>query len=297
MPKRNYNYDELAALEAGLQALRRYNRVMLISGDEEHLSNPIIEKYILAERNSAEEKEYARLAIQAMKDFYLSHPDIPKRNRARCAERGGKEFFQVLEGAKVDVLYETGKLGVGTKAIEKRQQLQEENSIVAKAAQLQKMKDRIKRLPRRITIRQGVKLLGASISSTAVWSATSSSLTSIAAALGLGASAAAAVPAIAATAAVGVTCIAVDVAVSLIPKSVKKKIKDKGHELMQKASDTVEKAVRRFESTPTGQKVKKVIETHVEPVVKKGVEVIKNTYEKVKEKAKSMWTGLKSWFA
>ena len=82
----------------------------------------------------------------------------------------------------------------------------------------------------------------------------------------------------------------------MIPLQVKEKIKAKGHEMMEKAANVIEKNVERFEYTEVGQRVSSFVREKVAPIVSKGVESVNAAYDKVKAKANSMWTKLKSLF-
>ena len=82
----------------------------------------------------------------------------------------------------------------------------------------------------------------------------------------------------------------------MIPPQVKEKIKAKGHEMMEKAANVIVKNVERFEHTEVGQRVSSFVREKVAPIVSKGVETVNAAYDKVKAKANSMWTKLKSLF-
>ena len=75
---RTFEFDDIAAVEASLKNLRRYNQAMYISVDEKFIDNELAELYFRSEEGSdkkiALEKMIGAAAIQACND----NPDIPQ---------------------------------------------------------------------------------------------------------------------------------------------------------------------------------------------------------------------------
>lgn len=69
---RTIEFDDIAALEASLKNLRRYNQAMYISVDEAFINNELAESYFRAEESSADEisleKMIGAAAIKACND-------------------------------------------------------------------------------------------------------------------------------------------------------------------------------------------------------------------------------------
>ena len=292
------HYDERAALQVGLDALLRYNKAMYISLDEKQLEIPAINEFFKAEPNSPQEQSLAKMLIFAAKETFLTHPDIPERNRCACALRGVKEFHQVLEAAKTDYLKETGYFGAGLSAEVKYNERQKENIVFRNAAIMARTKQDIKKLPSTILRGQGARtiagLVGGALGQLSLQSAAGSAITAAATSLGITTATVTGGVAIATGA---LTIAAVELVYSLIPAKVKQDAKEKACDMMKRAGAQIEKVSKKLADTPIGKTTTTLYNEYVEPVVSKGAAKIKECYTKVKEKAKSTWTKLKSFFA
>ena len=83
----------------------------------------------------------------------------------------------------------------------------------------------------------------------------------------------------------------------LIPDSVKNKVKETAKRAFEKTANIIEKNVERFANTSFGSKVMNVMNTKVAPIIERGVEKVVTACSTVKQKAKSLWTKVKSFFA
>ena len=86
-------------------------------------------------------------------------------------------------------------------------------------------------------------------------------------------------------------------ATSLIPDSVKNKVKATAKKAFEKTANIIEKNVERFANTTFGSKVVTVMNTKVAPILERGVEKVAEACSTIKQKAKSIWTKVKSIFA
>ena len=86
-------------------------------------------------------------------------------------------------------------------------------------------------------------------------------------------------------------------ATSLIPDEVKDKVKETSIIAIERTAAIVNKNIERFANTHFGSKVVKVMNEKVTPVIQRGVEKVAEICSQVKQKAKSMWTKIKSYFA
>lgn len=86
-------------------------------------------------------------------------------------------------------------------------------------------------------------------------------------------------------------------ATSLIPDSVKNKVKATAKNAFEETANIIEKNVERFANTSFGSKVVNVMNTKVAPIIERGVEKVVAACSTVKQKAKSWLTKAKSFFA
>lgn len=262
--KAEFNYDERFALQVGMNALLRYNKAMYISIEEQNIDIPTISEYFKAEPNSMKEREFAKILVIAAKDTYLTHPDIPERNRIKCALRGAKEFHQVLEASKNDYLKEIGYFGAGLSAEEKYNQRQKENIMVRNATIAKMAESRLKKVPTDILKKEGIKqaarFVGVDLSG--------GTATMI--------------------------VIATDVVCEMIPNEAKQKAKDSACYMMERAGNQIEKAARKLADTPIGRTVTNCYTQYVQPVVEKGYSKMEELHDKAKTGLQSLWTRVKS---
>ena len=149
----HYNYDERAAIEAGLRALITYNKAMTFSVDEKFIDSDIIEQYFKAEdENKAADLEKI-IGASAVKACY-DNPDILRKKHN--SQLMASQLLDACRAAKIEYEYNTGKYGVGLKAEAEYKKRQEEHRIVTTATYIEKAKHDIKRLPARI-LKSGVK--------------------------------------------------------------------------------------------------------------------------------------------
>ena len=296
--KAEFYYDERAALQIALSSLLRYNKAMFLSIEEQSIDVPTISKFFKAEPNSIEERELAKLLIMAVKDTYLTHPDIPEQNRCHCALRGAKEFHMVLEASKNDYLRETGYFGVGLRAEEKYNERQKGNLMVRNVALADMAKQRIKKVPVDIIKKQGVKtvagFIGSALGQLGFQSVAGGSMATIATSLGISTAVLSGGVAVATGA---LSVIAVDVILGVIPDKVKKTAKNNAIQVIEKAGSQIEKATKVLANTSIGKSVSNLYNEYIEPIIDKGARKIEEYYDKAKAKLKSGWTKLKSYFA
>ena len=279
----HYNFDERAAIEAGLRALITYNKAMAFSVDEKFIDSDIIEQYFKAEdENKAADLEKI-IGASAVKACY-DNPDIVRKKHN--SQLMASQFLDACRAAKIEYEYNTGKYGVGLKAEAEYKKRQEEHRRVTTHD--------IKRLPARI-LKSGVKraivpvVVGHIAASGALGTAIAGASVTIAS---VTISAPLVIGAVVGTA----ITLAAEAVWRFTPPAVKKKIKDTIHTVAQKAEATIERAVEKFENTTIGKKVKYVMEEKVAPVINRGVEIVEHAYETVKSKVKSGWTRLISLF-
>ena len=109
---RTFEFDDIAAVDASLKNLRRYNQAMYISVDEKFIDNDLAELYFRAEEGSQEEialeKMIGAAAIHACND----NPDIPQKYKQKVGNRMQREFLSSFRASKVDFLYHSGQLGM-----------------------------------------------------------------------------------------------------------------------------------------------------------------------------------------
>lgn len=264
---RTIEFDDIAAVEASLKNLRRYNQAMYISVDEAFINNELAELYFRAEESSADEISFEKMigaaAIKACND----NPDIPQEYKQKVGNRMQRELLSSFRAAKVDFMYYSGQLGMPTsiKAEKERENRHKEIAIVAKTNYINKATKIIRRRSVRIAEKEGFrKALEGLIDNepTIKW-----------------------------------TTRAFMWATSLIPDEVKAKVKETAKTSFEKTATIIEKNVERFANTSFGSKVVKVLNEKVAPVIERGIDKVVETCSKVKQKAKSLWTKVKSFFA
>lgn len=264
---RTIEFDDIAAVEASLKNLRRYNQAMYISVDETFINKELAEPYFRAEESSADEisleKMIGAAAIKACND----NPDIPQEYKQKVGNRMQRELLSSFRAAKVDFMYYSGQLGMPTsiKAEKEREKRHKEIAIVAKTNYINKATKIIRRRSVRIAEKEGVrKVLEVLTDSepTIKW-----------------------------------TTRVIMWATSLIPDEVKDKVKETSIIAIERTAAIVNKNIERFANTHFGSKVVKVMNEKVAPVIQRGVEKVAEICSQVKQKAKSMWTKIKSYFA
>lgn len=265
--KKTFEFDDIVAVEIALANLRRYNQAMYISLDDSHIDNEIAEKYFRAPDGS-EEKLILRKAIRAAAIMSCNdNPDIPDKYKRKVGDRMSREFVSLMDAAAIDFQYFSGEFGMpGTSKAEKeREKRHKEIAIVRKTHFIDKTTKKIRKRGLRIVEKSGIEkiiLIGIEEEPVARWTARSIMWAS-----------------------------------DLIPGEVKKKIKEKAEDAWEKASNTINRHIERFERTSFGSKVKTVMENKVMPVVEKGYNKVADACSSLKNKAKSLWTKTKSIFA
>lgn len=286
--KKNFNIEEKIAVQEGLKALYIYNKAMKFSLDEAYIDANVLSEYFLSDDIPFCidcEKKIGAAAIRCCYD----NPDIlqkEKNARLMC-----NQMQEAVRGAKIEAEYNMGKYGIGKIAEAERERRKRENSVVQKAVFIEKAKNTIQKTPLNAAKSGMVKnvitpyILSALLTHGVISAPTVT-------VLGLSIS----TPFVVGVAVMAGMGIAYEAASRLIPLQVKEKIKAKGHEMMEKAANVIEKNVERFEHTEVGQRVSSFVREKVAPIVSKGVETVNAAYDKVKAKANSMWTKLKSLF-
>lgn len=260
--KRTFEFDDIAALDASLKNLRRYNQAMYISVDEKFLDNDLAEQYFNAEEGSEQELAFERMIGAAAILACNVNPDIPQEYKLKVGNRMQRESLSAYRAAKVDFLYYSGRLGVPIKAETEREKRHKEIAIVGKTHYLKKATKIIKKRSIHLAEREGIKsLIGELTDSKPIikW-----------------------------------TTRGIMWATSLIPDRVKNEVKEKGKEVFEKTANIIEKNVERFTKTPFGSKVENVMKTKVAPIVERGVQKVAIACSTVKQKFKSSWTKFKS---
>ena len=291
-------YDERTALQVGLNSLLRYNNAMFLSIDEQCIDIPTITNFFKAKPNSIEERELAKLLVIAVKDTFLTHPDIPEQNRYRCALRGAKEFHMVLEASKNDYLRETGYFGVGLRAEEKYNERQKSNLMVRNAAIADMAKQRLMKVPTDILKKQGVKavaaFIGGALGQLGFHSVAGGTIATIAASLGISTAVLSGGVSLVAGA---LSVIAVDVIWGVIPDNVKRKAKDNAIQTIEKVGSQIERTTTVLATTSIGKSASNLYHEYVEPIIEKGARKIEEYYDIAKSKIKAGVTRLKSYLA
>ena len=264
---RTFEFDDIAAVDASLKNLRRYNQAMYISVDEKFIDNDLAELYFRAEEGSKEEialeKMIGAAAIQACND----NPDIPQKYKLKVGNRMQREFLSSFRASKVDFLYHSGEFGMPTaiQAEKERERRHKEIAIVGKTHYIDKVIKKIKRTESYILKRNGIKTILSTVIDeldTVRWTTRAIMWTS-----------------------------------NLLPDSVKNKVKATAKTAFEKTANIIEKNVERFANTSFGSKVVNVMNTKVAPIIERGVEKVVAACSTVKQKAKSLWTKVKSIFA
>lgn len=286
--KKNFSIEEKIAVQEGLKALYIYNKAMKFSLDEAYIDANVLSEYFLSDDIQFCidcEKKIGAAAIRCCYD----NPDIlqkEKNARLMC-----NQMQEAIRGAKIEAEYNMGKYGIGMIAEAERERRKRENSVVQKAVFIEKAKNTILKTPLNAAKSGMVKnvitpyILSALLTHGVISAPTVT-------VLGVSIS----TPFVVGVAVMAGMGIAYEAASRLIPLQVKEKIKAKGYEMMEKAANVIEKNVERFEHTEVGQRVSSFVREKVAPIVSKGVESVNAAYDKVKAKANSMWTKLKSLF-
>ena len=285
--KKNYSIEEKIAVEEGLKALYIYNKAMKFSLDEAYIDANVLSEYFLSDDKQFCidcEKKIGAAAIR----YCYDNPDIlqkEKNARLIC-----NQMQEAVRGAKIEAEYNMGKYGIGKIAEAERERRKRENSVVQKAVFIEKAKNTILKTPLNAA-KSGMAKKVAPYIVTALLSHGVISAPTVTV-LGLSIS----TPFVVSVAVMAGMGIAYEAASRLIPSQVKEKIKAKGREMMEKTANVIDKNVERFEHTEVGQRVSSFVREKVAPIVSKGVESVNAAYDKVKAKANSMWTKLKSLF-
>lgn len=285
--KKNFSIEEKIAVEEGLKALYIYNKAMKFSLDEAYIDANVLSEYFLSDDKQFCidcEKKIGAAAIR----YCYDNPDIlqkEKNARLIC-----NQMQEAVRGAKIEAEYNMGKYGIGKIAEAERERRKRENSVVQKAVFIEKAKNTILKTPLNAA-KSGMAKKVAPYIVTALLSHGVISAPTVTV-LGLSIS----TPFVVSVAVMAGMGIAYEAASRLIPSQVKEKIKAKGREMMEKTANVIEKNVERFEHTEVGQRVSSFVREKVAPIVSKGVESVNAAYDKVKAKANSMWTKLKSLF-
>ena len=264
---RTFEFDDIAAVEASLKNLRRYNQAMYISVDEKLIDNDLAELYFRAEEGSKEEvaieKMIGAAAIQACND----NPDIPQKYKQQVGNRMQREFLSAFRASKVDFFYHSGKFGMPTTILaeKERERRHKEIAIVGKTHYLDKATKIIRRRSIRLAEKEGIRKVVETITDKELTIRLVTQAT---------------------------LCVA-----SLIPESVKNEAKTVAKNVFEKTANVIEKNVERFANTPFGSKVINIMNTKVAPMIERGVEKVAEVCSTVKQKAKSFWTKVKSRFA
>ena len=109
---RTFEFDDIAAVEASLKNLRRYNQAMYISVDEKLIDNDLAELYFRAEEGSKEEVAIEKMIGAAAIQVCNDNPDIPQKYKQQVGNRMQREFLSAFRASKVDFFYHSGKFGM-----------------------------------------------------------------------------------------------------------------------------------------------------------------------------------------
>lgn len=266
--KRVFEFDDVCAVEVALGNLRRYNQAMYISLDEEYIDKEIAEKYFRAKEGSEEKKQLRKQIRAAAIMSCNDNPDIPEKYKRKVGDRMSREFVSAMDAAAVDFQYFSSEFGMpgSLKAEAEREKQHKEISIVRKTHYIDKVTKQIRKSSIRIVEKKGIKTFVEVVTNESPdvvrWATR-----------------------------------AIMFATRLIPESVKEATKQTAKKAFEKATNIIDKNIERFENTSFGSKVKNVIETKVAPVVQKGYEKVSKFCSSVKQKTKSILTGIKSIFA
>lgn len=265
--KKTFEFDDIVAVEIALGNLRRYNQAMYISLDNSHIDNEIAEKYFRA-LDGSEEKINLRKAIRASAIMSCNdNPDIPDKYKRKVGDRMSREYVSAMDAAAIDFQYFSGEFGMpGTVEAEKeREKRHKEIAIVRKTHYIDKTTKQIRKRGFRVVEKSGIETIISVVTDdvpTVKW-----------------------------------TTRVIMFVSRLIPDDVKIKIKEKAENAWEKASNTINRHIERFEQTPLGSKLKNVMENKVTPVIEKGYNRVADVCSSIKNKAKSLWTKAKSFFA
>ena len=116
--RREFSFDDCAAVEAGLKNFRRYNQAMYISPQPDYIDQQLVENYFRAQEGSQEEAMYedalSACAICSCND----NPDIPRKYKTKAIKKtlsipewlndlackDNVNFSNVLQDALIDKL-------------------------------------------------------------------------------------------------------------------------------------------------------------------------------------------------
>jgi len=265
--KKVFEFDDACGMEIALKNLRRYNQAMYISVDEKHIDSNLAEKFFRSKEGSEERLQLRKVIRAAAIMSCNDNPDIPSKYKQKVGDRMSREFVSSMEAAAVDFQYFSGEFGMpGTpKAEEEREKRHKEIAIVRKTHFIDRTTKKIRKGGFRIVEKKGLE---------------------------------------------GIISIIVDdeptikygakisgILIGIIPDDFKEKAKQKTEELFEKAGNALDTCKEKFEHTSFGRKAIDVYEKKVEPVIQKGYDKVSSFCSTVKQEAKRLWTGLKSFFA
>lgn len=264
---RTFEFDDIAAVDASLKNLRRYNQAMYISVDENLIDKDLAERYFRVKEGSKEEialeKMIGAAAIQACNDNH----DIPQKYKQKVGNRMQREFLSSFRASKVDFLYYSGQFGMPTTTLaeKERERRHKEIAIVGKTHYIDKATKVIRRRSIRLVEKEGIRKVFEVITDnepTVKWASRAVLWTA-----------------------------------SLIPDSIKNKAKETAKRAFEKTANIIEKNVERFSNTSFGSKVVNLLNTKIAPIMEKGIDKVSAACSIVKQKTKSWWTRTKSFFA
>lgn len=265
--KKIFEFDDIVAVEAALGNLRRYNQAMYISLDNTQVDNEIAERYFRAPDGS-EEKINLRKTIRAAAIMSCNdNPDIPDKYKRNVGDRMSREYVASMDAAAIDFQYYSGEFGMpGTlKAEEEREKRHKEIAIVRKTHFIDKATKKIRNRGIRIVEKEGIERIIQVViddEPTIKW-----------------------------------TTRAIMWVSDIIPEHVKQKTKTMASDAFEKASNIIDSHMERFERTSFGRKVMSVMREKVKPVLERGYDKVSAICSTVKNTAKRLYTGFKSFFA
>ncbi|MBQ7529409.1 hypothetical protein IJT10_05860 [bacterium] len=260
--------DDRVSLEIALNKLRIYNSQMLYIPLEDsaltEMQNTMVD-YFKAEENSEKANALEKLVgVAAVKAVY-DNPDVPDEYKGRVARRTGRELIEVAKLAKVSYMYNEGMFGKGEEAEEERDRRLEENVVMKKYGLVDNLFKSAENLAKKVA----TKGLISYVTEDLIENEQTAKFVKSAAIF----------------------------AVSIIPEDIKTGFKKKAREVSECAANVVKRVAERVSNTRLGKKVTSFVETHVKPLIDRGVKVVESAVKTAKAKAKSLWTKVKSWFA
>lgn len=267
----NNNMSELTALEIAINKFRRYNSAMLISAEENSVSQELMQQFFCAVEGSDEEKNLLMALAAAMALSVTRKPGIASDAKEAVYEYSLRQATQVLLAGKTDFLYETGHFGVGSEALEIYDKRQKQNEVAVKAANLEKVEKKIKGFPQKYSKSQIRKLIVNSVVGLVIINTGGTSTAAVAIANQL---------------TYFLTDLLMDFAIDNMPKSWVDLMRNKTHEVHITVINTISAVSKRFENTDLG---KKIISFKSE--YEKGADKFKKAFEELREKCKhgKMW--------